>query len=75
MEMLNLGWLRQARRNKRMTTEAVAKAIGKDRSSVWRYETGITDMTVDVLFKLLCLYKRSIMDVVMVKGSGHHACI
>ena len=75
MEQLNLGWLRQARRKKKLTTEAVAEAIGKDRSTIWRYETAQTAMTVDILFKLLQLYDISIMDVVMVEGSDANACI
>lgn len=75
MEQLNLGWLRQARRKKKMTTEAVAKAIGKDRSTVWRYETGQTAMTVNILFRLLQLYGISIKDVVMVKEGDANDCI
>ncbi len=76
MERLNLGWLRQVRRRKHMTTDSVAKAIGKDRSTIWRYETGQTTMSVDILFQLLHLYGASIVDVVMVtKGAHENACI
>ena len=76
MESLNLGWLRQARRKKKMTTDMAAKVIGKDRSTIWRYETGQTPITVDVLFKLLHLYEVSVVDVVMVsKGADYNARI
>ena len=76
MESLNLGWLRKARRKKKMTTDMAAKVIGKDRSTIWRYETGQTPINVDVLFKLLHLYEVSVVDVVMVsKGAGENARI
>ena len=76
MESLNLGWLRQATRKKKMTTDMAAKVIGKDRSTIWRYETGQTPITVDVLFKLLHLYEVSVVDVVMVsKGADDNARI
>ena len=59
-----------------MTTNMAAKAIGKDRSTIWRYETGQTPITVDVLFKLLHLYEVSVVDVVMVsKGADDNARI
>ena len=60
----------------KMTTDMAAKVIGKDRSTIWRYETGQTPITVDVLFKLLHLYEVSVVDVVMVsKGAGENARI
>lgn len=66
MEQLNLHWLRSARRNKKLRLEAVAERIGKDRSTLWRYEAGEIPLTVDVLFQLLSIYNVSIIDVVMV---------
>lgn len=66
MEQLNLHWLRAARRNKKLRLEAVAERIGKDRSTLWRYEAGEIPLTVDVLFHLLSIYDVSIIDVVMV---------
>jgi len=66
MEQLNLNWLRKARRNKRLTLNAVAAAIGKSRSTIWRYEAGEIPLTVDILFQILDLYGLSITDVVMI---------
>jgi transcriptional regulator with XRE-family HTH domain len=66
MEQLNLHWLRSARRNKKLRLEAVAERIGKDRSTLWRYEAGEIPLNVDVLFQLLSIYNVSIIDVVMV---------
>ena len=63
MDQLNLGWLKRARYRKHMTTEQVAKAIGRTRTAIWRYETGITDMSVGTLCKLLDLYGVSVVDV------------
>ena len=56
MEKLNLGWLKRARYNKHLTVEQVAASIGKTRSAIWRYESGITDITVGTLCQLLQLY-------------------
>ena len=66
MEKLNLHWLREARRKKKLRLETVAERIGKDRSTLWRYEAGEIPLTVDVLFQLLSIYNVSIIDVVMV---------
>lgn len=63
MEKINLSWLRRARRNKHMTMGQAAKAIGKDRSTFWRYENGVVPMSVDTLFDLLAIYGVSILDV------------
>lgn len=67
MEQINLSWIRKARRTAGLTLAQVAEAIGRDRSSVWRYENGKMVMPTDVLFKLLNLYKVSIKDVVEIK--------
>lgn len=63
MEKLNLGWLKRARYNKHLTVEQVAASIGKTRSAIWRYESGITDITVGTLCQLLQLYDVSVTDV------------
>ena len=62
-EVLNLGLLRQLRRDNRMSTEKVAKAIGKTKSAIWRYENGVTDPTVGTLLQMLSIYGASIWDI------------
>lgn len=68
MEQLNLSWLRRARREKKLSLEKAGAILGKDRSTMWRYENGHIPLTVDGLFKLLSAYDKSITDVVMVVG-------
>ena len=51
-----------------MTVDHVAEMVGKDRTTIWRYECGITPMTVEMLFKLLDIYRLSIVDVVVKEG-------
>ena len=65
MEKINLNWLRNARREKHLTLKSVAELIGKDRSTMWRYEAGEIPITVDVFFQLLQIYGISITDVIM----------
>ncbi len=72
MESVNLNWLRRARRQKHLTVDRVAEMVGKDRTTVWRYENGVTPMTVDMLFKLLDIYQLSIMDVVVREPVDSH---
>ena len=60
---LNLGFLRQARRNRHLSTEKVGSAIGKTRSAIWRYESGVSDISVEVLCRLLDLYRIDPQDV------------
>ena len=72
MQSLNLNWLRRARRHRRLSVARVAELVGKDRTTIWRYESGQTPMTVDVLFQLLNIYGASIVDVVE-KGGGDNA--
>ena len=73
MEKLHLGWLKRARYNKHLTVEQVAASIGKTRSAIWRYESGITDITVGTLCQLLQLYGVSVTDVFcqIREGDGH----
>lgn len=68
MESINLNWLRRARRDKHLTVDRVAEMVGKDRTTIWRYENGITPMSVEMLFRLLDIYQLSIMDVVVKEG-------
>ena len=55
-----------------MTIERVAEMVGKDKSTIWRWESGIKPLSVDMLFKLLELYQLSIMDVVVREGGDGH---
>lgn len=73
MEKINLSWLRKARRNRHLKLEQVAKAVGKDRSTLWRYESGDIPLNVDVLFQLLALYKVSIVDVTQKVEDEHES--
>lgn len=68
MESINLNWLRKARRERHLSIERVAEMVGKDRSTIWRYENSVTPMTVEMLFKLLEIYRLSVMDVVVKDG-------
>ena len=72
MESVNLNWLRRARRQKHLTVDRVAEMVGKDRTTVRRYENGVTPMTVDMWFKLLDIYQLSIMDVVVREPVDSH---
>lgn len=72
MESINLNWLRQARRQRNLTVDNVAELVGKDRTTIWRYENGITPMTIEMLFQLLNIYKLSITDVVVKEGGDDH---
>lgn len=63
MTKLNLGFLRQARRRRHLSTEKVGEIIGKNRSAIWRYEAGMSDIGVETLCQLLDLYRVSPMDV------------
>lgn len=72
MESINLNWLRQARRQRNLNVERVAELVGKDRTTIWRYENGITPMTIEMLFQLLNIYKLSITDVVVKEGGDDH---
>ena len=72
MEGLNMNWLRRARRQKHLSIDRVAEMVGKDRTTVWRYENGVTPITVEMLFKLLEIYGLSILDVVIKEGGDVH---
>ena len=55
-----------------MTGDHVAELVGKDRTTIWRYENGITPLTVEMLFRLLDIYQLSIMDVLVKEGGDGH---
>lgn len=63
MERLNLTLLKQARRSRGLSIDKVSSLIGKNRTMLWRYETGKSDIPVKVLLKILNTYKLSVMDV------------
>ena len=72
MESINLNWLRRARRQRHLTIDRVAELVGKDRTTIWRYENGITPLTVEMLFQLLDIYQLSILDVLVKEDGGVH---
>ena len=63
MEILSLGLLRQARRQKNITTDKAATLVNRDRSFIWRVENAITDIKVGTLVQLLHAYGVSVIDV------------
>ena len=63
MEQLNLAWLRQVRRARHISSKRAAAAIGKTRTTLWRYENGRTAITTDDLLALAKLYGGSVADV------------
>ncbi len=75
MESVNLNWLHRARRQMHLSVDRVAEMVGKNKSTISRYENGITPMTVEMLFKLLAIYRLSVLDVVTKDGDGASDCI
>lgn len=76
MEKLSLGLLRNARRRRNITVEDAAATVGKERSFIWRVESGVTDIKVGTLLKLLARYGKSVTDVfvrVIPKGAPEDA--
>lgn len=63
MIKLNLGLLKKARRNKKLTTQKVGELIGRDRTTIWRFETGKTDIPTKILCQLLNIYCVTPRDV------------
>ena len=55
--------LKQARRQSGTTIDDASRFIGKSRSTMWRIESGKSDISVFNLSKLLYLYKVSIIDI------------
>jgi transcriptional regulator with XRE-family HTH domain len=56
MTNINIDQLRRLRRQRKLKIRDVAKLIGKDPSTVWRYENGLTKIKADTLFQLADLY-------------------
>ena len=67
MEILSLGLLKKARRDKGMSTIDAAAVIGKEKSAINRLETGVCDIRVSTLSKLLDAYRVSVTDVFVKK--------
>lgn len=65
MENISLSLLRQARRNQRFTLRQVANLLGISQSSMWKYENGKVDLSVDRLFQLLHIYDCSITNILV----------
>lgn len=63
MEKLSLCLLRKIRRDKGFSSLQAAQLIGKNRSTLWRIETGLSDISVTNLLKLLNGYGASVLDV------------
>lgn len=57
---VNIDYLRRLRRQKNMKLSDVAQLVGKDRSTIWRYENGVVEMPTDVLFTLADYYQVSV---------------
>ncbi len=57
MTKLNLGFLKKARRDRKLSTTRAGILLGKDRTCLWRYESGITDIPSRMLCKMIDLYK------------------
>ncbi len=60
---LHLGLLKRARRCSKLSTQKVASILQRDRATVWRWETGKTDIPSNTLCRMLDLYGITPMDV------------
>ena len=56
MQKVDLNLMRLIRKYRKLSVEQVAKRIGKTRTAIWRYESGVTDMPVSLLCKLMDIY-------------------
>lgn len=56
METINLQWLRQARRKKHLNLTQAADLIGKNKTTLWRWENGKSQISMRNLFKLAHIY-------------------
>ncbi len=72
METINLEWLRQARRKKHLNLLQVAKYLGKNKATVWRWENGKSSISMKNLFKLAALYEVSVNDLLEVDDGQHN---
>ena len=63
MNNINLGLLRAARRKKKMNMDQAGAIIGKDKSAIYRYESGITSPRVNDLLMLMDAYHVDFKDL------------
>lgn len=56
---VNIDYLRRLRRQNKLNLSDVAHIVGKDRSTIWRYENGKSEISTDVLFALADYYQVS----------------
>lgn len=57
---VNIDYLRRLRRRRKIKLSDVAQLVGKDKSTIWRYENGIIEMPTGVLFALADYYQVSV---------------
>ena len=72
METINLEWLRQARRKKHLNLLQVAKYLGKNKATVWRWENGKSQISMKNLFKLANLYDVEVSSLLEVDDGQHN---
>lgn len=72
METINLQWLRQARRKKHLNLAQVAKYLGKNKATVWRWENGRSQISMNNLFKLANLYGIEVSSLLEVEDGQHN---
>jgi len=72
LETINLEWLRQARRKKHLNLLQVAKYLGKNKATIWRWENGKSSISMKNLFKLAALYEVSVNDLLEVDDGQHN---
>ena len=68
LETINLQWLRQARRKKHLNMAQVAKHLGKNKATIWRWENGKSQISMNNLCKLAHLYGIEVSSVMEVVG-------
>lgn len=57
---VNIDYLRRLRRHNKLKLSDVAHIVGKDRSTIWRYENAKSAVPTDVLFALADYYGVSV---------------
>lgn len=60
MNLININFLRHLRREHHLSLATLGRIVGRNKSTIWRYEEGILVVPTDVLFKLADLYQVSI---------------
>lgn len=69
MTNVNIDLLRRLRRQRKLKMRDLAAIIGKDASTIWRYENGLTKIKADILFQLADLYGVTV-DELRIPDSG-----